>query len=220
MRAEIQITSILRHAWSEIEHEWYDLKDAYPDAVKRRFYRIAALLELAESEFLEIKKGRRQYEQSVAVRVGANDLDVQVDAVSIRPFIQQEPLVAEVDNAIANALGRQVSSDLPDKIVERRARAARLAGMATLQDVRDLLLRYREVVPAYSAQCRRELWGHIPPSPTLGQGVSIYHMSMLIAVSKGVDAAVEFYKQYGINPIWNVDRQVVIGRGILEGDAK
>ena len=25
---EIQITSILSHAWSEMEHEWYDLKDA------------------------------------------------------------------------------------------------------------------------------------------------------------------------------------------------
>ena len=28
VRVEIQITSILRHAWSEIEHEWYDLKEA------------------------------------------------------------------------------------------------------------------------------------------------------------------------------------------------
>ena len=58
VRCEIQITSILMHAWSEIEHEWYDLKDAYPDKVKRRFYRIAALLELAESEFLNLKKIR------------------------------------------------------------------------------------------------------------------------------------------------------------------
>ena len=53
---EIQITSILRHAWAEIEHEWYDLKEAYPGNIKRRFYRTAALLELAESEFLEIRK--------------------------------------------------------------------------------------------------------------------------------------------------------------------
>ena len=30
---EIQITSVLRHAWSEIEHEWYDLKEAYPENV-------------------------------------------------------------------------------------------------------------------------------------------------------------------------------------------
>src|ERR1700693_1833868 len=68
IRWEIQITSILRHAWSELEHEWYDLKGAYPKDVKRRFYRIAALLELAESEFQDIRKQRTAYERSVAVR--------------------------------------------------------------------------------------------------------------------------------------------------------
>ncbi len=51
---EIQVTSILRHAWSEIEHDWYDMKDAVPDSIKRRFYRIAALLEVAETEFLGV----------------------------------------------------------------------------------------------------------------------------------------------------------------------
>jgi putative GTP pyrophosphokinase len=62
---EIQITSVLRHAWSEIEHEWYDLKDAYPENVKRRFYRTAALLELAESEFLDIRKQRTNYQNQL-----------------------------------------------------------------------------------------------------------------------------------------------------------
>jgi GTP pyrophosphokinase len=43
VRCEVQITSVLRHAWSEIEHEWYDLKDAYPKNIKRRFYRLGKL---------------------------------------------------------------------------------------------------------------------------------------------------------------------------------
>ncbi len=46
---EIQVTSILSHAWAEIEHEWYDLGEAFPDEIKRRFYRMAALLDIAES---------------------------------------------------------------------------------------------------------------------------------------------------------------------------
>jgi putative GTP pyrophosphokinase len=41
---EIQVTSVLGHAWAEIEHVWYDLKDAYPDDIKRRLQRMAALL--------------------------------------------------------------------------------------------------------------------------------------------------------------------------------
>jgi len=106
VRCEIQITSILRHAWSEMEHEWYDLKDAYPAKVKRRFYRIAALLELAESEFLDIRNSRTQYERSVAVRVEANVLDLPIDAVSLRSFIEQENIVGQIDGSLAHVMGR------------------------------------------------------------------------------------------------------------------
>src|ERR1035441_7541149 len=104
IRCEIQITSILRHAWSELEHEWYDLKDAYPKDVKRRFYRIAALLELAESEFQDIRKQRTAYERSVAVRVEAKEPDIPVDAVSMRQFIEREAIVSEMDKSIAAIL--------------------------------------------------------------------------------------------------------------------
>jgi putative GTP pyrophosphokinase len=58
---EIQIVSILRHAWSEIEHPWYDLKPAYPATIKRRFARMAALLEIAESEFLNLRQIQSDY---------------------------------------------------------------------------------------------------------------------------------------------------------------
>jgi len=94
IRCEIQMTSILRHAWSEIEHEWYDLKTEYPRNIKRRFYRLAALLEIAESEFLDLRNSRTQYERSVAVRVEAQVPDLPIDSVSMRSLIEQEPLVA------------------------------------------------------------------------------------------------------------------------------
>jgi len=58
---EIQITSIVRHAWAEIEHPWYDLKGAYPTDIKRRFARMAALLEIAESEFLNLRRIQSDY---------------------------------------------------------------------------------------------------------------------------------------------------------------
>jgi len=48
MRAEIQITTSLRHAWAEIEHKWYDLWDAFPPKAKRRFARLSALIEMAD----------------------------------------------------------------------------------------------------------------------------------------------------------------------------
>src|SRR5260370_29567843 len=97
---EIQITSILRHAWAEIEHPWYDLKGAFPDNIKRRFARMAALLEIAEEEFLSLRKLQSDYRQSVDIQAEANVSDLAVDAVSLKTFIARDPLRAEMDRQI------------------------------------------------------------------------------------------------------------------------
>jgi ppGpp synthetase/RelA/SpoT-type nucleotidyltranferase len=48
---EVQIRTVLQHAWAEIEHDRvYKLGVAVPSGVKRRFSRIAALLETADVE--------------------------------------------------------------------------------------------------------------------------------------------------------------------------
>src|SRR5208283_4690096 len=87
---EIQSTSVLTHAWSEIEHEWYDLKDGYPREIKRRFSRLIALLEVAEAEFIEIRKLRKQTENSVGILVEALILDLLLDQVSIRSLVEKD----------------------------------------------------------------------------------------------------------------------------------
>lgn len=56
---EIQIRTVLEHAWSEIEHEVvYKSGIKYPDETKRRFARLAGSLELLDSEFLALREQR------------------------------------------------------------------------------------------------------------------------------------------------------------------
>jgi ppGpp synthetase/RelA/SpoT-type nucleotidyltranferase len=53
---EIQVRSILEHAWAEIEHEIvYKSGTNYPDEMLRRFAAIAGTLELIEREFLGLR---------------------------------------------------------------------------------------------------------------------------------------------------------------------
>ncbi len=53
---EIQIRTILQHAWAEIEHDrGYHTPDDLPHHVRRRWSRVAALLEIADSEFMALR---------------------------------------------------------------------------------------------------------------------------------------------------------------------
>jgi putative GTP pyrophosphokinase len=51
-RFEIQLRTVLQHAWAEVEHDLgYQAANAVPERIKRRFSRIASLLEIADQEF-------------------------------------------------------------------------------------------------------------------------------------------------------------------------
>ena len=70
-RFEIQITTVLGHAWAEIHHGWYDAKPAPPTDDERRFSRLAAVLDLADQEFLRIRKEKDERQKLDSIRVDA-----------------------------------------------------------------------------------------------------------------------------------------------------
>ncbi|MGO9450963.1 MAG: GTP pyrophosphokinase family protein [Candidatus Binataceae bacterium] len=56
---EIQVRSVMEHAWAEIEHEIvYKSGVVLPDAARRRFARLAGTLELLDNEFLALRDTR------------------------------------------------------------------------------------------------------------------------------------------------------------------
>ncbi len=56
---EIQVRSLLEHAWAEIEHEVkYKPRVDYPSEITRRFARIAGVLEFLDSEFQALRLER------------------------------------------------------------------------------------------------------------------------------------------------------------------
>ena len=60
---EIQIRTVMQHAWAEIEHDiGYKSKYEIPTQMRRRFARLAGLLEIADNEFSELRKEAQRYE--------------------------------------------------------------------------------------------------------------------------------------------------------------
>jgi len=96
IKFEIQIRSILQHAWAEIEHDiGYKSKQSVPNIVKRRLSRVAGLLELADSEFCGIKKTLQKYREDLSKKEILNTAGI--DSESISKYIQSNPTVKSID---------------------------------------------------------------------------------------------------------------------------
>lgn len=214
VQCEIQIVSILRHAWSEIEHPWYDLKEAFPPEIRRRFARMAALMEIAESEFLNLRKIQSEYQRSIAVQVEAQVPDIPVDAVSIKSFIERDRIVREIDTGIAALRRARLADTFPDRAAKWAADIANLAGMKTLQEVRSTLLTRRYAVLEFVRRCG-EFWPKEPPGQVMGMGASVIHLSMLLLSARGEEPVRQALGVFGTEPTWDINLQVQVAKDIL-----
>ncbi len=109
LKLEVQIRSALQHAWAEIEHRLgYKGMQAVPRQIRRRFSRIAGLLEVADEEFCGIREELHAYEENVAERIDASPETVTVDKASLLSFVRGSVLVQELDAQIASFAGAEI----------------------------------------------------------------------------------------------------------------
>jgi putative GTP pyrophosphokinase len=66
LKAEIQIRTILMHAWAEIEHKLnYKSDSQVPSNFQRKLFRLSAKFEEADEQFEELKDGINQYRKKI-----------------------------------------------------------------------------------------------------------------------------------------------------------
>ena len=106
LKLEIQIRSILQHAWAEIEHDLgYKGAIAIPENFKRNFNRLAALLETADIEFDRLKKDLTEYEYEVKEIIRSHPNDVLIDQASIVSFVKSNNIFEQARNIITRNTG-------------------------------------------------------------------------------------------------------------------
>lgn len=66
IKAEVQVRTILMHAWAEIEHKLaYKSEKQVPDMFRRKLYRLSAKFEETDEQFEELRLGLGKYRESV-----------------------------------------------------------------------------------------------------------------------------------------------------------
>lgn len=142
---EIQIRSILQHAWAEIEHDLgYKSKNEIPKDIRRDFSRIASLLELADKEFIRIKSFLKDYSIDTERKIKEDDLNLPIDKVTLQKFLIESELVHEIEERIAqNFHGiRYWDDDMLTNSIKR----TQFFKIKTISELHELLIENKQLI--------------------------------------------------------------------------
>ncbi len=181
---EIQVRSILQHAWAAIERDLgYDRPEGIPDKHRRSFSRLAGLLELADDEFVRLRDELTTYEADVITQIQKEPSSVEINKASLEALAMNDPLVADMDSAFREAV--------PGDWIEEPGHAEdyvlylRDFGLETIADVQAALQTNRRVVEQFFGP----YWGDTPGR--VHRGITLMALFYVLLASSGNAREVE-----------------------------
>ena len=138
LKVEIQIRTILQHSWAEIEHDiGYKGEKSIPQFAKRTFYRVAALLETADLEFVKLKNLLAEYETKVAYEIIETPETVSIDKTSLISFINSNIKIAELDKQFSEYLN--VGLFDPERVVDELLNDLFSVNLKTIKELDEII---------------------------------------------------------------------------------
>lgn len=85
---EIQVRTLLQHAWAEIEHDRsYKFSGVLPENIRRRFHLVAGVLEMMDSEFQRLSDDIDFHVKQVREEAAHGNLDMPLDTAALIEII-------------------------------------------------------------------------------------------------------------------------------------
>lgn len=105
LKAEIQVRTILMHAWAEIEHKLsYKSKSQIPKQFKRKLFIMSAKLEEADEQFENIKNDVIDYKETIK-QIAQNKKTTEIENIDLNLDSLQTFLDLNFPNRIKNIEG-------------------------------------------------------------------------------------------------------------------
>ena len=120
---EIQIRTILQHAWSAIQHDiGYKSDFGVPRDINRQFARLAGLLELADDEFIRARDNMFAYTEDIRRRIITDDADdVQINMISLNEYVLHNEKMQKLIKEIAEISNAEISVIDPESYIAQLA---------------------------------------------------------------------------------------------------
>ena len=130
---EIQIRTILQHAWAAIHHDiGYKSDFGVPRDIKRQFARLAGLLELADDEFVRARDNMVGYTEDIRRRIITDDADdITINMISLNEYVQHNHKMQGIIREIADIAGAEISEIDPESYIPQLA----FLGITKLGDI-------------------------------------------------------------------------------------
>jgi putative GTP pyrophosphokinase len=147
LKCELQIRSILQHAWAEIEHDLgYKSKLSIPREITRRFSRQAGLLELADEEFETIRKELEQYTKTIEEKMQSSDINILIDKITLSNYIKTSNLVKSIDTKISIIRQDKLDEIFDDTDINRYLTICSILGYNTISDLNSSIEQNQEYI--------------------------------------------------------------------------
>jgi Uncharacterized protein conserved in bacteria len=157
LRAEIQVRTVLQHAWAAISHKLAYKREAdIPSALQRKLFRLSALLELGDDEFASLRDQTHALSQEINLQIEQGKPDISLDLVSLREYLaaasETTTLVTYVEQAgfgISEPL--DTGQDFSDLL-----RILRAVGVTTVGGLKSVLQRSQSWAKQYFKRLMEE----------------------------------------------------------------
>ena len=134
---EIQIRTILQHAWSAIHHDiGYKSDFGVPRDIRRQFARLAGLLELADDEFVRARDNMVSYTEDIRKRIITDDADeVLINMISLNEYVLHNAKMQNLIKQIADISGAEIKEIDPESYIPQLA----FLGIKKLGDIEKMI---------------------------------------------------------------------------------
>lgn len=197
LTCEIQVRSILQHAWAEIEHDLgYKTPAAIPVITRRQFYRLAGLLELADDEFINIRNALNSYADDVQRLIPREPETIRIDKVSLQAFLRGPSVAQRIEDELARAAGADIVESPSD--MELVVEQMQYIGLRTIEELRIALeVQSSAILSLFKARLISHKHGTWNP----WRGVSVFYLFQLLLARSG-DAEVinRGYEKFKLRP--------------------
>lgn len=212
IKTEIQIRSILQHAWAEIEHDLgYKTVLAIPRDIRRKFSRIAGILEMADEEFIQIRKFLSDYQKGVVTSILKEPKSVLIDKISLSAFVQNNLLVRKLDKKIANIIKRKL--EFIESFIEKKIKLLEYVDIRNIEELDKRLNENASQIIKFA-----EKW--IVPDKeeyvyTIACGISIFYLLyVIVGKSESFEDVVDYIEKFRI--YGEKETQEDIARKVIE----